>query len=156
MKAASISEIKQALKERTPAQLVDLNLRLARYKKENKELLTYLLFEAEDVEGYIQNCKEEITTAFSEINTSNFFFIRKSLRKILRTTNKHIRFTGSKVVEAELLLFFCKKLKESHIAVNKSTALTKLYETLLKKIHAVIKTMHEDLQYDYAAQLNNL
>ena len=48
MKAASISEIKTELKGLPPAQLTELCLRLARFKKENKELLTYLLFEAND------------------------------------------------------------------------------------------------------------
>jgi len=44
MKAASSKEIKSALIEQSPTQLTELCLRLARFKKENKELLTYLLF----------------------------------------------------------------------------------------------------------------
>ena len=45
MKAATINELKQELQNIPPAKVTELCLRLARFKKENKELLTYLLFE---------------------------------------------------------------------------------------------------------------
>ena len=53
MKAANIHEIKLELSATKQPRLVQLCLRLARFKKENKELLTYLLFEAHDDAGYI-------------------------------------------------------------------------------------------------------
>ena len=156
MKAASINEIKKALKEYSSAQLLDVCLRLARYKKENKELLTYLLFEAADTDAFIKSGREEIDTVFTGMNTANLFAVKKSLRKLLRTINKYIRFAASKTVEAELLIYFCLTLKQSKIPVRKSAALTNMYVAQLKKIHTVVATLHEDLQYDYAAQLNNL
>ena len=58
MKAATVNEIKQQLKETKPTELIELCLRLARFKKENKELLTYLLFEADDLQTYIANVKK--------------------------------------------------------------------------------------------------
>src|SRR6266516_3528426 len=68
MKAATINTLKQQL-ERLPAeQLITLCLRLARFKKDNKELLTYLLFEADDNQGYIENVKKEIDELFSSMN----------------------------------------------------------------------------------------
>ena len=48
MKAAKVSEIKKDLKRKTQPELLDLCLHLAKFKKENKELLTYLLYEADD------------------------------------------------------------------------------------------------------------
>ena len=48
MKTVSLSELKRALQNVPLGDLPDLCLRLAKYKKENKELLTYLLFEADD------------------------------------------------------------------------------------------------------------
>ena len=156
MKAASINELKQELKDTTPDQLVAVCLRLARYKKENKELLTYLLFEANNMEGYIKSVKSEIEEDFTAINTTNLYYATKSLRKILRTTNKYIRYTGSKIAEAELLLHFCNNLKASKIPIHKSTALTKLFNTQVKKIKTAIATFHEDLQYDYLRQLTEL
>jgi hypothetical protein len=156
MKAASSHEIKQELKELSPGRLVDLCLRLARFKKENKELLTYLLFEADDMETYTAGVKQEMDENFAEINTSNIYYAKKSLRKILRTVNKYIRYTGSKQAETELLLHFCAKLKQSGIPFQKSNALNNLYHAQLKKIKAAIATLHEDLQYEYLRKLEPL
>ena len=59
MKAATINELKQELLNEKPARLTELCIRLARFKKENKELLTYLLFEAHDINGYIASVKKK-------------------------------------------------------------------------------------------------
>ena len=82
MKAASINEIKQELNMVAPARLLELCLRLAKYKKDNKELLSYLLFEAHDESAYIQSIKDEVDDQFAGINHSNAYFAKKSLRKI--------------------------------------------------------------------------
>ena len=60
MKPATVKQLKDELKSRDNQQLVELCLSLTKFKKENKELLTYLLFEAEDERGYIESIKEEI------------------------------------------------------------------------------------------------
>ncbi len=156
MKAASINEIKSELKLIPAVQITELCLRLARYKKENKELLTYLLFEANDQQAYINNVKEEMDNGFSEINTSNIYFAKKSLRKILRITNKHIKYTGSKEVEVQLLLHYCTSFKGLKIATQKSAALSNLYSNQIKKIGAAISSMHEDLQHEYLRELDRL
>ena len=156
MKAASISEIKTELKSKSATQLLELCLRLGRFKKENKELLTYLLFEAEDVETYISQVKEEMDKGFAEVNRSNNYFAKKSLRKILRFLNKHIKYTGSKEVEITLLLYFCSGYKKLELPKHKNTALTNLYSSQVKKIKAAIGAMHEDLQHDYLGELDQL
>ena len=156
MKAASIAELKTELKRVPQAELIEIVLRLARYKKENKELLSFLLFEADDLPAYIQSVQKEIEDGFDEINTANLHWAKKGVRKVLRITNKHIRYTGSKVAEVELLLHFCRTLKESGIKMNKSPQLANLYAAQVKKIRAAIATMHEDLQYDYVSQLEEL
>ena len=156
MKAASISDIKQELNNLPPNILLELCLRLAKYKKDNKELLNYLLFEAHDEQQYIINVKLEMEEDFNSINTSNAYFAKKSLRKILRTTAKHIRYTGSKQGEVELLLHFCLLLKQSPIPVHNNLALKNLYFFQIKKVARVVATLHEDLQYDYLKVLDNL
>lgn len=156
MKAASISEIKTELKQLSAAQLTDICLRLARHKKENKELITYLLFEAGDLEGYIRSVKEEIDKEFSSVNTNHTYFAKKTLRKILRITNKYIRYSASAIAETELLLHFCLRLDSCGINIQKSPALAKLYQGQLKKIKDSVSSLHEDLQYDYLRQVENL
>jgi hypothetical protein len=156
MKAASVAEIKAELKAIAPATLVEICLRLARYKKENKELLTYLLFEADDVETYIQNVKQTMDEEMETLNATNLYFAKKTIRKVLRITNKFIRYTGSKQAEAELLIYFCSQLKKTKLPIHKSTALTNLYKAQIKKIQAAVDSLHEDLQYDYLRQMENL
>ncbi len=156
MKAASINDIKQELTNLSPAKLLELCVRLAKYKKDNKELLNYLLFEENDEQAYINNVKTEMEEAFAGINQSNLYFAKKSLRKILRNTSKHIRYTASKQAEVELLLHFCKTLQQSTIPVKNSMALVNLYQFQLKKLAKLISTLHEDLQYDYLKELGKL
>jgi len=136
--------------------LAELCLQLARYKQDNKEFLTYLLFEAHDVQGYLKSVKEGMDASFAEINTSNLYYAKKSLRKILRSTNKFIRYTQNKMVEAELLLHYLTNFKGLKIPFHKSVALSNLYSAQLKKISVTLSTMHEDLQYDYKRELERL
>ena len=156
MKAASVTEIKDELKTLKPAETMELCLRLARFKKENKELLTYLLFEAHNEEGYIQSIKKEIDELFSEINLSHLYFAKKSLRKIVRTINKYARYSGIKQTELELRLYFCTVLKESDIPIVRNQVINNLYQSQLKKIAALLDTLHEDLQYDYRKELEKI
>jgi superfamily II DNA/RNA helicase len=156
MKAATISQIKQELLAIAPAELLKLCLRLAKYKKENKELLNYLLFEAHDEQGYVESVKKEVADYFRELPQSNLYLTKKSLRKILRITNRYIKYTGSRQAEVELLIYFCRLLKTSGIPVKKSTALTNLYHQQLKKINTAIALLHEDLQHDYRKETEEL
>lgn len=138
------------------SQLTELCLRLACFKKENKELLTYLLYEVDDLPAYLSAVKKELDESLESINTGNLHWVKKSLRKMLRHINKHVRYTGSKSAEAELRLHFCALLNGSGIPVSKSTALSNLYKGQVKKIETAIKDMHEDLQRDYLVQLEPL
>ena len=156
MKTASVSELKQELGNAPQKELVELCLRLAKFKKENKELLTFLLFEANDVEGYIRNVKVLMNEEFTEVHKTNLYYAKKNLRRILRTVSKHIKYTNSKQAEAELLIHFCKLIKQSGIALGKSTALYNIYVQQLKKIKTAIATLHEDLQYDLMKEVSSL
>jgi membrane-anchored protein YejM (alkaline phosphatase superfamily) len=156
MKAASLSQLKQEMKNLSSNDLVEVCLRLIRYKKENKELLTYLLFEMQDEKAYIKSIQKEMEQQFSEINKSNIYYAKKSIRKIVRTTNKFIRYSGKKETEVELLMFFCECLNESGIPMQKSVALNNIYIRQIEKIKKAIGTLHEDLQFDYNEELKGL
>jgi hypothetical protein len=156
MKVASINDLKRELGNMPADALVEICVRLAKFKKENKELMNYLLFESHDEQGYIEVVKKEISEAFTEINQSNLYFAKKSIRKILRTTGKYIKYTASKETEIALLLHFCHTLKASGIPFHNSTALINLYQAQIKKIGKTIGTLHEDLQYDYLKMLKGL
>ena len=153
MKTASIHDIKQELKHSQPAVLLELCLRLAKYKKDNKELLAYLLFDAHDLQAYMASVKEHVDSLFADVNTNNAYFAKKSLVKILTITNKHIKYTASKQAEVELLAYFCTKLKDTGITMPAGSALFNLYRRQLKKISMALEGMHEDLRHDYKTSI---
>lgn len=156
MKAATISELKNELKNLPPQRLMDLCLRIAKFRKENKELLTYLLFEEQDEASYVSSVKEFINEHFQEVNRYNLYQAKKTIRKILRETNKYIKYSGNKQTEVELLLYFCTKLNASGIKFGSNITLTTLYNRQLLKIGKAITQLHEDLQYDFMQELKPL
>ena len=148
MKPASVIEIKKELEKRDFDEILDYCLRLSRFKKENKELLSFLLFDSADISSYVENLKQEVDQQFEQINKTNVYFIKKSVRKVLRNLNKHIRFSGTKQVEAELLIHFCNNIISHDLPIKKSQQLMNLYENQLKKIDEALSSLHPDLQYD--------
>lgn len=156
MKTASVAELKKELAHHSQAELMQLCLRLARFKKENKELLTYLLFEAHDEHGYIDAVKAMMDKAFSEINTTSYYYIKKSVRKILSSVKKQIRYSQKKETEVELLLYFCRKLRTMKPSFTRSPVLRNTYQTQLRMIRNAMSKLHEDLQYDFGLELEKL
>ncbi|MCC6370870.1 MAG: hypothetical protein IT236_07700 [Bacteroidia bacterium] len=157
MKTGTIAEIKKELQELEPRQLVDLCIELARYKKDNKEFLGYLIFEAHDKATFMSEVKLQVDQQFAGIDRgNNLYYTKKSLRKILRQIVKYCRYLNDKGLAADLHLYFCYKLKESGIPFRKSQLLINLFEQELKKIKTLIAALHPDLQSDYTGELNQL
>jgi len=153
MKASSISTLKKELSTLPAGDVVDICMKLAKFRKENKELLSYLLFDANNELEYIKSIKDEIDLNFAEINRSQLYFAKKSIRKILKTTTKYIRYSSHKQTEVELLIHFCSRLKKSGIPFQSNNALSNLYKNQVRKVQAAISTLHEDLQHDYKEEL---
>ena len=156
MKAVTVKEINQELINRSPKELRDLCLRLSKFKKENKELLTYLLFESSDEASYVESVKREIDGQFEQINKKSYYFIKKGLRRILLNTRKYIRYSRNKKSEVDLLIYFCTKLKVFRPSIQKNSGMRKLYDKQIETIIIKISSLHEDLQYDFGLELNAL
>lgn len=156
MKAVSVVNIKKELQHHSTEELMELCLRLSKFKKENKELLTYLLFESHNESGYIDTVKQEVDEQFSNINTDSYFYIKKSVRKILRNIKKYARYSLKKETEVELILYFCHKLKTFKPSITTNVTLTNIYERQIVMIKKIVATLHEDLQYDYNLALDEL
>ncbi|MCH3883308.1 MULTISPECIES: hypothetical protein [Tenacibaculum] len=156
MKAVTVKKIKDELAHKSTNELIELCLQLSKFKKENKELLTYLLFESHNEEGYIESVKEQMDDLFEQINTKSFFYIRKSVRKILKLAKKFIRYSKKKETEVELLLHFCYKLKNFKPSIKNSQQLLNSFDRQVILIEKAIATLHEDLQYDYKLELEEL
>jgi hypothetical protein len=156
MKAVSVKEISQELLNRSPKELRDLCLRLSRFKKENKELLTYLLFESSDEESYIESVKKEIDQQFEQVNRKSYYFMKKGLRRILLNIRKYIRYSQNKKTEIDLLIYYCSKMRKFTPSIQKNKALANFYTRQTETIREKLSCLHEDLQYDYEVEINEL
>lgn len=156
MKTATAKEIRDELKDLNEAELREIVLRLSRFKKENKELLNYLLFEAHHEDEYVEQVKSLINERFEAINTPNFYYIKKVVRKILSDIKKYIRYSGNKETEVALLIHFCKCMSELKPSILKNKVLRDLYLRQFALARTRITVLHEDLQYDYDRELNML
>lgn len=156
MKPVTVSKLKVELQHYSQEELIEICLKLAKFKNENKELLTYVLFDSHDEEEYIRAIKEEIDLSFSILNQESLYYVKKSTRKILRTLKKYIRYSKIKQTEAELLLYFCAQLKQLKPAHNRSQQMMNIFDGQLKMAKKAISTLHEDLQYDYNSELEDL
>ncbi len=149
----TINELKKELEKRSGAEITKYCLRLCRFKKENKELLGFLLFEGDDIPAFVQDRRVTIINMFTEVNTSHVFYAKKTIRKILRYINKYIRIAGNKQVEAELLIQFCLSLRKVYPSYYRNRQLNNLFKNQQKKIFTAISSLHPDLQYDLGKEL---
>jgi hypothetical protein len=156
MNTASVNEIKKELNTLDANVLVGLCMRLAKYKKENKELLNYLLFEAQSEQAYITSVKEEIDELFKDIPAPNLYLTKKVLRKILRFVNKQIKYSSIVQTELELRIYFCTKTKAAKVPLTAGTVIYNLYHQQLKKINTCLSKLPEDLFADYQREVERI
>lgn len=155
MKPEKLVNIKKELSGRSIQELTDVCLRLAKYKKENKELLNYLLFDSHDPLQYAEQVKEFLEEDFKTLQ-KHYYYSTKSLRKILRLLNRHARYTASKEVEIELLLWFCSNFLKYADTRSSHKPLHALFTRQLDKIQSIIPRLHEDLAFDYQQEYSVL
>lgn len=156
MKAATVHELKKELGTLNHANLLKICLRLAKFKKDNKELITYMLFEAGDEEQYIEGVKNEMQEIMESMNRHSTFYMKKTMRKTIRQMDKFIRYSGLKETEAEIRISFCEIVRELKVPIHRSKVMTNMFNRQLKKINTALSKLHEDLQYDYQGRLEEL
>lgn len=156
MNTASVNEIKKELNTLDTDVLVGLCMRLVKYKKENKELLNYLLFEAHNEQAYIASVKETVDELFNDVPAANLYLTKKVLRKILRFVNKQIKYSGIVQTELELRIYFCTKTLEAKVPLTVGTVIYNLYQQQLKKINTCLSKLPEDLFADYQREVERI
>ncbi|MBO9572137.1 MAG: hypothetical protein J7497_08000 [Chitinophagaceae bacterium] len=156
MEIASVDTLKEELKQLPPKQILSLLLRLARFKKENKELLSYLLFEAHDVQGYIEQAKNDIEEAFSELQQSQGYLYKKGFRKIQRLLNKRNKYMGNKMATIELYIFMAEKIKEQKRSIFTRSFLDKSLQQYIAKTQKLLPSIDDDLARDTERQIEAL
>lgn len=152
MKAATISQLKKELVKLDHEDLLEVCVRLAKFKVESKELLTYLLTKADDEIGYANELCNEIDEQLSVPGRIQ----KRSLRKVIRWMEKCLRFSGDKETELQVRVHFCRRIKEKRISFGGCRVSHNMVATQFKKIDKVIDRVHPDLQFDIKQQLSGL
>jgi hypothetical protein len=148
-----LQDIKKELQHLSGLQIAELCLRLARHKKENKELLAYLLFEANNEAAFIEKVKAEAGFMFSQLPVRSYE-AAKYLRKILRLIGKYIKFIAAKEAEIELLINFCSNYIQYADKSSSYKPLRLILVRQVEKIRTAIGKLHEDLQFDFINDYN--
>jgi hypothetical protein len=156
METSSLSELKKELSLLPPKEIVEICMKIVRYKKENKELLQYLLFFSHEEQSYIDTVKEEITFLFQDSIIFSRYLPKKTIRKILKITNNYIRYSKLKQTEVELRIHFCLEIKKSGVLPHADKSLLNLYQRQIERIYKAMEKLHEDLQHDYLEEIKSL
>jgi hypothetical protein len=152
----TLVQLKKELQERPPAEVLEVAVKLARFKKENKEYLQYLLFGSEDEKQYIHESQKKLDAVFLGINRSTAYTTKKGLQKVVRHLNKFIKNSKSKETELELRVYFCKLMNSAKIDLHSSKVIFNLYQREIDKIKIVYNKLHEDLRMDYEKDIEGL
>jgi len=153
---APVKVIKEELSTLTNKELIAVIQSLIRFKKENKELVTYLLFDSRDEIEYIRSIKEEMEAELEIVNRFNARNFIKLIRRVLRNTKKYIKYSGKPETEVQLLIHFCTILRSKDLPFFRFKALSVLWDRTILNISKSIADLHEDLQYDYTQELKAL
>ncbi len=156
MKSASVKELKTTLENATSNELIEYCLQLIKFKKENKELLTYLIYDQNDTNQYAKNVQEYLNTLFEDVNIKQLYFAKKTIRKIIMLANKYIKYSKNAIVEIDIHLFVTEKIKALKLPLEQNKALLNIYNNQIKKINKTLINLHEDEQYDYLKRIRIL
>ena len=156
MRAASLAQIKSELKEKSREELLELCVKMAKFKVLNKEYLTYLIFEAEQEAEFIQLVKETMNDMLDDMNTSSLFYMKKTIRKVLRYIKKCIAFSKKADTEVELLLSFIEALQNLEPSIFRSKILSNMYHRQKEMMHRKLNKLHPDAAYDFLKRLEEL
>ena len=155
MDTASIKQLKDTLSTLGREELTGLLLRMVKFKKENKELLTFLLFEADDLDAYVYEISQEIKDEFENYRLKTAYYKRKGCRRILRILKKYIKYAADKEVEVRLLLAYVSMVAEYKTFITDRVIQKIAFRQLLLAEKSIVK-LHEDLQYEYKLELEEL
>lgn len=156
IKPASLKTIKQELSLLPNQEVIQILLKLVRHRKENKELVSFILFDSKDEASYIRQMKLDMDESMKPVTLSNYATSLKYIRRVLRNTKKIARYSTHNEMEVELLMHFCSILKSKNLPVKEVKGLSKMWDRCIQCILKAISTLHEDLKYDYQTELDTL
>lgn len=150
-----LSDLKKELLELSKPELIQLCLRVAKLKRENKELLAYLIYDVDDPLFYAQKLKPEIKEVFNQ-PFQHAYYLTKSIRKAMRLITKYYRFTSNKQGETELLIYLVEEFHQSWRYEYRYQALGKIIFRCLEKAQSNLKKIEEDFKADFEQPISEL
>ncbi len=154
MEKYSLNDVKKELSHLDKNELIEVCLKLTKFKRENKEYITYLIYNADNKAAFTKEIKHEIDALLMDAKGKESpYLIKKNLRKTLRLINKYIKIISDKSIAIELLIYFCANVKKHELLKSRNSVLYNLYNLQTKKINTLIHTLHEDLQSDFLKEL---
>jgi hypothetical protein len=156
MNVLSISEVKKNLKHLTDDELCVIMIKLAKFKKVNKEYLSFLLLNESNESLYVEEVKEHLTELLENVNQNSIQYAKKTLRKVLRVLRQCSDFSEKDVTQLDLSVFFCNELNKLQKSIRNHSIVQGMYNREITKIDKIMKGMHEDLVADYQIEWNHL
>lgn len=156
MKAATLHQIKKELETSSSQRVLSLLMRIIKSKTENKELISFLLFDEDNLSGYITDLRADVTELLKDVKYLPPYQVKRSLRKALKFISKYAKYTGAKETEAELLMHLCKIMQAEGITSGTNKIAHNIYSKQIEKVEKLIPLLHEELRFDYKEEISNL
>jgi hypothetical protein len=151
----SLQEQKKELQQLSKTELEAICLRFARYKKENKELLEFVLFHQGNPQAYSDALKDELEEVFTSLTGANYSDAKK-LRKITKALNKHAKYMQNPSLEVDLWIWFCYAYCDSMAAKSTAQVIRNFFVKAILKVEKIQCKLHEDLAFDVAQELEKI
>ncbi|ERM81573.1 hypothetical protein P872_09815 [Rhodonellum psychrophilum GCM71 = DSM 17998] len=156
MKIASLADIKKELNFLSEKELIALITDLSKFNMDNKKYLFFKLYERDNPRLFIEMVQEELKSEFQNANISHYHLAKKSAQGIRRKLNKFLKISKDKAAQIELIIDFCKMLQEYGYLRFRHPVIDNLYKVQVGKVEKLISGLHEDLQYDFQDNLDDL
>ena len=151
----SLQEQKKELHQLSKTELEAICLRFARFKKENKELLEFVLFHQGNPQAYADALKKDLEEVFKSLSGANYTDAKK-LRKITKALNKHAKYMQNPTLEVDLWIWFCLTYCDSMAAKSTAQVIRNFFVKAVLKVEKMQSKLHEDLAFDVAQELEKI
>jgi membrane-anchored protein YejM (alkaline phosphatase superfamily) len=156
MNVLSLSEIRKNLKHLSDEELCVILTKLAKFKKVNKEYVSFLLLNESNEDLYVEEVKEHLLELLENLNQSSIQYAKKTLRKVLKILRQCAAFSEKDVTQLDLSIFFCHELNKLQRSIRNHSIVQGMYNREITRMDKVLKAMHEDLVSDYQIEWTNL
>ena|SRR5690554_3410944 len=156
MGTPGLADIKKELKHLQNKELIALILELSKFSTDNKYFLYFQLFGRDNPQFLLEWVKEDLEWEFQKSSTSNYHTAKKSAQGIRKKLNKYLKYTKNKLIQVELIEYFCRMLHEYGYLHFGHPVIDNLYLMQIGRIERLLKSLHEDLQFDYQPKMDEL